>query len=139
MYKIIEPEVAGNWGKDTIADTSVHPPLIKYLHFEFYGWLGSDILETFPCFLVSERLRKLIEESNLCGISFDNAKISYSESFLEIEYNKKVPDFIWMKIHGKEDIDDFWLTEKHQLAVSEKAFCILSKFNLVGVDIFEHK
>ena len=57
MYYFIEPEVAGGWGGNTIADTSVHPPKISKLHYQFDGWLGDDLLESFPCFIVSESLK----------------------------------------------------------------------------------
>lgn len=47
MYKLIEPEVAGSLGKETELDSSVFPPHVKKLHYEFDGWLGDDILESF--------------------------------------------------------------------------------------------
>ena len=65
MYKYIEPEVAGGLGNETIIDKNYHPPIVKKLHYEFNGWLGDDILESFPCFIVSERLKNEIIKKNL--------------------------------------------------------------------------
>src|SRR3954454_10828086 len=56
VYFALEPEVAGQLGDTTMLDTSVHPPVIQRLEYRFDGWLGDDLLESFPCFVVTERL-----------------------------------------------------------------------------------
>lgn len=38
-YCVIEPEVAGGLGENTVIDQSVHPPKIARLHYNFEGWL----------------------------------------------------------------------------------------------------
>ncbi|WP_231570837.1 hypothetical protein [Vibrio jasicida] len=53
---LIEPEVPGGFGKNTLGRFDVHPPIVEKLHLEFDGWQGDDLLEAFPCFLVSEHL-----------------------------------------------------------------------------------
>jgi hypothetical protein len=129
MYRYIEPEVSGGFGKDTILDNSVHPPMIKKLHFVFDGWLGDDILESFPCFIVTDSLRKKIESEGMTGLIFDNLKISKSQTFKTLYKNKQLPTFYWAKINGKYKNDDFSLGEDYRLIVSEKAFLILKEFN----------
>lgn len=47
-YYRLEPEVAGELGSGTVMDVSRHPPLVSHLQFKFQGWLGDDLLETFP-------------------------------------------------------------------------------------------
>lgn len=37
MYKVIEPEVAGELGKETEMDITVHPPIIRKLNYELNG------------------------------------------------------------------------------------------------------
>jgi hypothetical protein len=36
-YFLIEPEVAGELGADTVMDSSVHPPRVSELHHELKG------------------------------------------------------------------------------------------------------
>ncbi len=55
-YFVLEPEVAGQLGEQTVMDRSTHPPTIEKLHFVFDGWLGDDIVATFPSFWVSKNL-----------------------------------------------------------------------------------
>ena len=54
----LEPEVAGGWGEDTVADTTMQPPRVLQLDYCFDGWLGacatgddgrSDSLRTRHC------------------------------------------------------------------------------------------
>ncbi|MDQ0065119.1 hypothetical protein [Chryseobacterium lathyri] len=135
MYKVIEPEVAGGLGDNTEMDTSFFPPLIKNLHYEFDGWLGDDILESFPCYVMTETLRKAIEFENLTGIYFNEVLISKSETFLELYPNKELPNFFWAKINGEPYKDDFFITEKIILAISDRAYSLLKKYNITQAEI----
>ncbi|CAI8733253.1 hypothetical protein [Chryseobacterium sp. IT-36CA2] len=135
MYKIIEPEVAGGLGKQTQMDNSFFPPLIKNLHYEFEGWIDNDILESFPCYIVTEKLRKGIETEKLTGIIFDEVIISKSETFLELYPSKELPTFFWAKISGESNRDDFFITKKNTLTVSERAYLLLKNYNIDQADI----
>lgn len=139
IYKLIEPEVAGGLGNQTELDNSVFPPYIKKLNYEFDGWLCDDILESFPCYIMTESLRKEIESRNLSGIGFDNVLISKSDTFSELYPNKKLPLFFWAKIFGSKNKDDFFITEKNILAISDKAYSVLQKFNISHADTEEYK
>lgn len=135
MYKFIEPEVAGGLGDETQIDNSVSPPLVKNLHYEFDGWLGDDILESFPCYIVTEVLRKGIESERLTGITFDEVYISKSENFTEIYPDKQLPIFFWAKINGEQNKDDFFITNKNILAISDKAYLLFKNYNIDNADI----
>ena len=135
MYKLIEPEVAGGLGEKTEIDNSFFPPIVKSLHYEFEGWLGDDILESFPCYIVTETLKKGIESERLTGVFFDDVIISKSETFKEFYPDKELPMFFWMKINGEVNNDDFFITEKNGLAISEQAYLLLSKYKIDNADI----
>lgn len=81
MYYYIEPEVSGGIGRNSLIDTSVHPPLVTRLDYEFDGWLGDDLIESLPCFIASENLKSQLEKSALSGFKFDTAEITKSENF----------------------------------------------------------
>ena len=130
MYRYLEPEVAGGMGDDTILDNSVHPPIVKFLHYRFSGWMGDDILETFPCFIFSERLKNAIENNKLKGISFDSVKISKSEDFEMTSINLELPQFYWGKINGLFGTDDFVIAKDLRLLVSNSAYGIINQFNI---------
>lgn len=134
MFKIIEPEVSGGLGEDTKLDNSVHPPKVFNLHYQFDGWMGDDIVESFPCYIVTDDLKKSIENVKLTGIAFDFVKITKSDSFNELYPNQVLPVFHWMKILGKASYDDFGMSEDHLLVVSEKAFNILKNYNIDNLD-----
>ena len=65
QYYIIEPEVAGGLGLNSNIDRTTFPPIVEKLHFVFEGWLGDPILESFPCFIVTDRLARKMEEAGL--------------------------------------------------------------------------
>ncbi|MGD1318737.1 hypothetical protein [Chryseobacterium sp. 2R14A] len=135
MYKLIEPEVAGSLGKETELDNSVFPPDVKKLNYEFDGWLGDDILESFPCYIVTESLRETLEGNKFTGVSFHEVIISKSETFSELYPDRELPEFYWLKISGEAFKDDFFITEENILAISERAYFVLQNYNINNADI----
>ncbi len=126
----LEPEVAGGLGQKTVMDTTVHPPLVSVLEYEFDGWLGDDLLESFPCYIVTERLKNLLKEDSFTGCEFDSVIISTSETFEEFYPEANLPKFYWLKIKGKAGIDDVGFSELNHLVVSEKFLKVLLQANL---------
>jgi hypothetical protein len=138
MFKIIEPEVAGGFGDESELDTTVHPPIVYKLHYEFQGWLLNDILESFPCFIVTENLKEAILKIGLAGVEFDFVKISTSYVFKQLYPEKVLPKFSWMKIFGEAGKHDFGISDKFRLVISEKAYDLLSLFNISAADIKDY-
>jgi len=135
MYYFIEPEVAGGWGDSVIADTSVHPPVVEKLHYEFDGWLGDELLETFPCYIVSESLMQDMVNSGLTGAEFDTVTTSVSPQFYSSFEAGDLPSFFWMKIKRTDDPVDVKISKDNRLMVSDAALAVLRKHRVSNADI----
>lgn len=129
-YYQLEPEVAGGFGEHTVIDRAPGKMVVHKLHYEFDGWLGDELLESTPCFIVSERLAREIERAHLMGISFDKAEVTTSDQFTELYPNRQIPEFIWLKVNGKAGRDDFGIAAGLQLVVSERAYDLLKAFSI---------
>jgi hypothetical protein len=132
---VLEPEVAGELGDNTVLNTSVHPPVVFHFHHRFEGWLGDELLTVFPCFLVSSALAKALEEARLVGFSLDDVEVSTSPEFQELYPGRTLPEFRWLKITGKDREADFRLTPDFRLEVSSRALEVLKRFNLAHAEI----
>ena len=117
---MIEPEVAGGWGERTVVDTAVHPPRIRHLHYQFDGWLGDEIIESFPCLIVSQRLAVLFP-STLTGFELAEVEISKSEEFEDLCPGRILPAFRWLKVNGTAGVDDFGVAEDNRFVISQNA------------------
>jgi len=115
-------------------DTPVHPPDVDSLHYEFDGWPGDDLLESFPCFIISEKLKEMIGESELTGYEIGDVTVSKSETFTELHPERELPDFYWLKIVGEPATDDFGLSEDHHLTVSQEALSVLQDANIAHAE-----
>ncbi|NQZ07411.1 MAG: hypothetical protein HRT35_09655 [Algicola sp.] len=135
MYFYIEPEVSGGFGKNNQADTTVHPPNVSKLHYLFDGWLEDDILETFPCFIVTKRLKNALMQQCFTGFSIDDVEISKSEQFDNIYPNKTLPNFYWLKVTGVAGKDDFGIANDHRLVISQRILNLLKTVNIVHADL----
>jgi hypothetical protein len=129
-YTILEPEVAGGWGTGTVADVSVHPPVVSRLHYEFQGWLGDDLLESFPCFIVSKRLAAKLQRSTLTGFTLDTLTVSTSPEFEDLYPATRLPEFRWLKVVGCAGQHDFGIGADHRLVVSAAALALLEGLSL---------
>ena len=137
-YFLIKPEVAGGFGEDTDVDTSGTFPDVKRLHYVFDDWFGDDLVESFPCYIITDRLKDLLEKSDETGYTLDRVKVSKSELYQDIHPGgPPLPRFHWLKITGRAGIDDFGLSTKHRLVVSERALRLLQSLQLSDCEIEE--
>jgi hypothetical protein len=132
-YYYIEPEVAGGIGPLSVVHESPGKLEIEKLHYVFDGWPGDELLESTPCYIVSLNLSNLIKSKQLSGIIFDEVEISCSESYRELNPNRKIPSFVWMKIVGTNKQDDFFQAENACLVVSEHAWNLIKPFAINAI------
>ena len=133
----LEPDVAGGWGDGTVADTSVHPPVVTHLHYEFQDWFGDELVESFPCYLVTEALGATISQAGLNGFSLASVEITCSSEFTELQPNTMLPAFQWLKISGVAGESDFGLSSDHLLVVSEQALQVIGTHSISNCAVSE--
>jgi hypothetical protein len=128
----LEPEVAGELGTDT---TFNYQNEVEFLHYDFHGWLGDELLEATPCFIVTENLAMNIQNEKLGGAIFKDLRITPSPLFNELYPDQTLPTFKHMVIFGKVRVndntffewsgDDFCLSNNSYLVVTNKALEVL--------------
>lgn len=134
MYYYIEPEVAGGLGDSTVLDSTVHPPKVSLLEYQFDGWLGDELLESFPCFIVTEALSKALKEFGLNGFDLGSVRVTKSDQFEDIDGFLVLPSFVWLKVHGEAGLSDFGLAKDNRLVVSAAARNVIEAFRLNNAD-----
>ncbi|MGM7684691.1 hypothetical protein ACSVDA_21525 [Cytobacillus sp. Hm23] len=148
----IEPEVAGGLGENTQfgnsddVDRMGVSGKVKFLHYKFDGWLGDELLESTPCFIIASTLQEELINSGLDDFNTEECAVSKSELFDELYPNREIPSFHRFLPKGtiqvKNGYSEQWsghhfsLSQKAELVVTEEAVLILKKF-LKHVDIDE--
>jgi hypothetical protein len=122
---ILEPEVPGGLGPRTQMDRSTHPPIVSVVHFVFDGWLGDQLVESFPCYLVAPSLAQALADAGITGIEFADAEIETSEQFEVMYPNRLLPDFKWLKVVGNPTDSDMFITSDNRLAASERTLDVI--------------
>lgn len=135
-YYYLEPEVAGELGPGTVMDTTVHPPVVSRLEYRFTDWLGDSLVESFPCYLVTDELAGQIEEATLDGAALDDVQVTLSPEAEEL-LDQPLPSWKWLKITGKAFQSDFGISDDNRLTVSERAMDVLRQGTLTNADIEE--
>jgi hypothetical protein len=135
IWYALEPEVAGGLGPGTILDTSVHPPVVSQLNYELEDWLGDDLVESFPCFLATERLRDAIVAEGLTGRAFAPVEVTVTPEFEESQPRRVLPPFVWLQPTGVAFQDDFAWTADWRLLVSARTLHLLQRFELRACEV----
>lgn len=134
-FFVLEPEVAGGLGPHTVMDRSTHPPVVSQLHYQFDGWLGDAIVESFPCILVTESLSNLLLQEQVVGMEVAEVEVSTSEQFREACPGVELPRFVWLRATGVAGVDDFAVGPDFRLVVSEKALRVIQATQPRGLDV----
>src|SRR5688572_3769303 len=128
----VEPEVAGGLGENTVLDRRTHPPIVSRLHYHFDGWLGDVLLETFPCFIVTEAARQALQKSGATGARFDTVEVTRSPEFDELHPGAQLPPFVWLRPEGEPGRDDVSTAEDGRLVVSARVLELLQKLGIAN-------
>jgi hypothetical protein len=136
-YYRLFPEVAGGLGKRTLIDRIGPQMVVQKLHYEFSGWDGDFLLKTSPCFIVARQLADALRERRVSGVEFDFVEISENSQFRIFCKDRDLPQFEWMKVIGKLDVDDVVSSGFGQLTVSEKALEVIRSFPLNNCEVYE--
>ena len=137
-YYTLQPEVAGGLGDGTVVDTTVHPPVVHRLHYEFQDWLGDDLVESFPCFLASEQLVANLRAARFGTFQIKNAAVTMTPEARELLADTELPRFYWLDVTGVGGRDDVGITSTGLLVVSDKALSFLKGFNISNCDVERH-
>lgn len=135
MFYHLEPEVAGGIGPNSQLHREDGRLVVTNLNYEFDGWLGDALLETTPCFIVTDDARQMIEHANLTGISFSDVEVTKSGLFTDLHGDMVLPRFWWMIITGKPKVDDFGMATDLRLVSSDRALAILRKAGLANAEV----
>jgi hypothetical protein len=110
------------------------------LEYVFDGWLGDDVLETFPCFIVTARLKEAVEAIGPTGVAFDEVKVTKSKLFRELYGDRPLPTFYWLKVGGQAGTDDFGVggSPRFRLVVSERVLYVFKQHQMTECGVAEY-
>ncbi len=138
-YSLIEPEVAGGIGEHSVIDRSSGKMVVRKLHYEFDGWGDDVLLESCPCFIVTEGAKRKLQSIGATGIRFDEVEVTTSELFEELFPNRQLPKFVWLQIDGKPGQDDFGIAQDLRLVISERALEALRELGISNALVTPYK
>ena len=130
----LEPEVAAELGDHSELDTSEHPPVVSRLHLRFTGWLGDDLIECFPCFVVTDALGRALDEAKLSGYRLASLEVTRGDEMAELQPEIELPEFKWLVLENAPGAD-LRTDAQHNLVVTERAMKVLRRFRLDQCDI----
>ena len=147
----LEPEVSGGHGKQTIYGTEENvgkegiSAKVKYLHYEFEGWLGDDLIESTPAFIISSYLEYELKKSEFTDFKLEKCLVTMSDEWYELYPNKELPSFTRFIPLGTIEVEGenfnhwsghhFCLSSKGELVVTQKAMDFLKRFSIKHCDI----
>ena len=134
----LEPEVPCSPGPDTVWDNSAAPPRLSNISLAFEGWLGDDLITTYPLFAVTDRLRAALEGAGIRGVSFESVPAVKSEQYADLYPEEEIGAWALMTVTGREaDGDDAWMNATTRLEVSQHFWDVAAQFQLTYCRVAE--
>lgn len=144
-YYLLNPEVAGELGDGSEVEyENGRIKEVKFLEYNFMGWLGDELLTTHPCFIVTKSLQEDIILAGLTGMVFSEIKITVSDVFVEIYGDRHIPEFVRIICSElyETNVDnlqhDFYYNEYKDLIVSERALDVIKQHKISMCTIEEY-
>lgn len=146
IYYELHPEVPGQLDRNTV----LKPPgndffrQADHLHIRIEGWLGDDLMEIHPCYIVTESLRGALVASNLSGFDIGDVEVSIDEQlvmFPHVAASWPIPKLYRLNIVGHAGREDFGLTSFDapiSLVASAQAMTLLQSFHIDNYEVSEY-
>lgn len=136
-FYVLHPEVPGGIDEECKCDFSAVPPRVDELVVSFDDWLGDDLLTTHPVFFVTAQLAERLRGTGLGGYALAPMKVKRSELFDDIHEDDplELPEFLWLRLHGRAGFDAFGFSDSMELVVSEQALSLLRSMRLAQCEV----
>jgi hypothetical protein len=130
MYYKISPIVPGDMANDADVDTSLVPPVVRNASVIFKSSSLCDLMEIYPFYIVSDRLRDMIAKQSFSGVSW--SKLTVKKDGLVVN------GYSNMIITGGYDSDDFALGSNNLMIVNNRVLKEIKKFDIGECEISEY-
>ena len=102
------------------------------LHYVLEGWLGDDLLEAFPAFVVTAEAGRRLTEAQLSGFELADVEVERSPDVALV-----LPEFRWLRVTGTAHRDDVGTDADGVLVLSQRALEVLRAGSLAHADVEE--
>jgi hypothetical protein len=85
------------------------------------GDIPIKILESFPCFIVTEATKEELQRLGATGVLFGPVEVTKSFEFDQVYPGRELPGFVWLKPEGKSGHNDVATANDGRLVVSPRA------------------
>jgi hypothetical protein len=123
------PHVAGQLGDGTVLDPTTYPPGVRRVEYVLDGPDTDDLIESFPIFLVTERLARRLMNVGFTGFALGDASVAASREDHATYGDAPQPRFRWLRVTNVASAD-VWLDDEHRLCVSDRFMEELRVFDL---------
>jgi|688.fasta_scaffold516868_2 hypothetical protein len=145
---IIDPAVEGGFGEQTIVERNpeIEYPEVVSLEYRFDDWNGDEIVNSFPCHLISARLYESLSRAGVSGLAIKDVLISKSEKFDQLSLEVCLPEFYWLAPIGRissiprhisyaKDFAKTNIWSGHDVCLGPRAELIFSPMAMKSIDI----
>jgi hypothetical protein len=130
MPYVLDPQVAGELGDETVMDGSTHPPTVTRVDYVLDQPDADEFIQSFPVFLVSLDLGARLQQAGMTGFDLADALVRPSVEYLAAFGDVPHRLYSWLRVHGTPEVDDCWLDQSLQICVSDRMMSIIETTTL---------
>lgn len=127
-YYIVTPAAEAETGEEAIFSSSGHSRKIVFLHVYLVTYPESDLIQAYPAFIVTKKLRLAIESAGISGAKFLPCKVSKDPQYDDYSYTTDLPEMFGLEPDGVENVDDIVSYNEAEFKASDRFVRLLKSF-----------
>ncbi len=131
-YFELTTQAAGSFGESVefAGSRQERPPKVTKMAYDFESWPEDSINGWMSHYIVTKELAQALESANppLTGFSVGEVEVTTESQFDELYGDRELPEFVWLKVEGEAGKNDFGLSLKNSIVVSDRVLEIIKCF-----------
>ena len=136
-YYIVTPAAEAETGEEAIFSSKDNPRKIIFLHVYLVTYPESELIQAYPAFIVTKKLRSAMESTGISGAKFLPCKVSKDPQYDDYSNTPDLPEMFGLEPFGVEDIDDIVFYSGTKIKASDRFVRLLKSLAHDGCEFKE--
>ena len=135
-YYFVKPAAEAEIGEEATASTD-YPRKITFYHVYLVNFPESELIQAYPAFLITKKLRSAMESEGITGANYLPCKISKDPQYDDYSNARELPELFGFEPCGAENIDDIVMYDEMEFKASDRFVKLLKSLPHEGCDFKE--
>lgn len=135
-YYFVQPAAEAEIGDEASASED-YPRKITFYHVCLINFPESELIQAYPAFVITKKLRSAMESEGISGANFLPCKVSKDQQYDDYSNYRELLELFGFEPCGVENIDDIVMHNEIEFKASDRFVRLLKSLAHDGCDFRE--